>query len=295
MAENPSTPAAAPDSAELVSGLRRNWLITRGFITLMFIALGVWGLYDATIAYPARGRVSASASEHRFLGAARTAAAETNIADPAAENAKLAERIEKKQTLNAVERAKVEWFERLSRIGHLRPEYTTIPRENKYERVTDLDSRLDALTKQWGSTSAPTDHPLSAYDIPSQWLITAVGLAGGLYMLVSMFLGAAKKYRWNASTQALTLPGGGTLVPADLTEIDKRKWHKYYVTLAVSPVHPTHPGKRVELDLYRHTGLEDWVLAMEKTRFPESQKTEPAPDAPKQPETNPEQRGDAAA
>lgn len=95
---------------------------------------------------------------------------------------------------------------------------------------------------------------------------------------------------------ALTLPAAA-LVPADLTEIDKRKWHKYYVTLAaVSP--PCIP--RTPASAIRARPLP----AHRPRRLGPGHGEDPLPETPeganraqhtKQPETNPEQRGDAAA
>jgi hypothetical protein len=75
---------------------------------------------------------------------------------------------------------------------------------------------------------------------------------------------AAKSYQFEPETHTLVLPGGERLAAADLKEVDKRKWHKFYVTLNMND------GRSHTLDLYRHDPLEEWVLEMEKAAFPES-------------------------
>ena len=111
--------------------------------------------------------------------------------------------------------------------------------------------------------------PLTRWDIPTQWLISVLGFTLGGWMLVSFVIAARRSYQWEPGGQRLTLHDGTSLVPADLVDLDKRKWHKFYVTLKTSPDHPTLRGRDVELDLFRYLPLEDWVLEMERTRFPE--------------------------
>ncbi|MGH7132453.1 MAG: hypothetical protein ACREJO_10960, partial [Phycisphaerales bacterium] len=59
-------------------------------------------------------------------------------------------------------------------------------------------------------------------------------------------------------------PDGKTIVPADIAEFDKRKWDKFYVTINLKG------GEARKLDLLRYVPLEEWVLAMERTAFPET-------------------------
>ena len=66
------------------------------------------------------------------------------------------------------------------------------------------------------------------------------------------------------------LPGGQKVGPGDIAEFDKRKWDKFLVTLTIKDSHPTLGGQRVVVDLYRHEPVEDWILAMERTAFPET-------------------------
>ena len=73
---------------------------------------------------------------------------------------------------------------------------------------------------------------------------------------------SAKKYRWSPDTRTLTLPGGKTIAPAQIAEVDKRKWDKFFVTLRLNESSPE--PREVKLDLLRFTPLEAWVLEMEK-------------------------------
>ncbi len=121
-------------------------------------------------------------------------------------------------------------------------------------------------------------NPLSRFDIPSQWLITAVGFIGGAWIVALIARVSAKTYRWEPAAQRLTLPGGASVTPADVSEVDKTLWHKYYVELHIKADHPKLGGKSVKLDLMRYEPLEAWVLEMEQTVHPERPAT--APETP---------------
>ncbi len=129
-------------------------------------------------------------------------------------------------------------------------------------RVTvELGGLLDELTRKWNTQAK--SKPLASYDLAVQWIFVALGFGGGLYLLIVVLRAAGTKYRWDAAPKRLQLPGGRAIVPADLKDVDKRKWHKYYATLNL------HDGSNIELDLYTHDPLEAWVLEMERTAFPE--------------------------
>ena len=63
----------------------------------------------------------------------------------------------------------------------------------------------------------------------------------------------------------LPLPDRSILEPSDLKEVDKRKWHKFLVHLAIKDGHANHGGKRLKIDLYRYQNLEDWILEISLT------------------------------
>jgi hypothetical protein len=273
----PLADAGSPSSFATVTTIRRQWAMKLGLIIVMFIGLGVWGLVDAVSVYPARGRTAASAAEYRYLEAARREALGPSITDPAMLKRTLDGKMSSKAAMTEVEKLQQEWLERLSRIGHVKPEFTTIPRENAYERVTDSETRFDELRAVWGEAkTSKKENPLAVWDIPSQWLIMAVGLGIGGYILVNFLRGVSRKYTWDPATNRLTLHTGQSITPGDLAEVDKRKWHKFYVTLGIKPGHETLGGKKIEIDLYRYNHLEEWILEMEKTAFPQAAEAQDA-------------------
>lgn len=242
------------------------WLRKMAAFLLLLVGFGIWGLIDATSIYPERGIRHASYAKYDYLKLAKDKdklAFMTPISDPVAELKRLNEE-KAAGKLDSLEAAKQTWLEALSRVGKLTPAETTI---------TDGPKALETLTKEWttpdGKGPRAQPKPLAAYDLPLQWFFTALGFGGGLWLLVHILNITRKTYRWEAGTQRLTLPSGATLVPSDIEEFDKRKWDKFLIFLKVAPGHPTLAGKELKLDLYHHDPLEEWVLAMEKTRFPE--------------------------
>lgn len=134
-----------------------------------------------------------------------------------------------------------------------------------------LGGLLDELDKKWAKSNQT--QPLAGYDLPVQWLFVVIGFGGGFYLLVLLARAASTKYRWDAAAHRLTLPGGRAIVPADLKDVDKRRWHKYYVTLLLND------GSAQTLDLYRYEPLESWVLEMERVAFPDRAVAAAAPAA----------------
>jgi hypothetical protein len=130
---------------------------------------------------------------------------------------------------------------------------------------TPLPARvfLNELTQHWNVNEPPT--PLSGFDMPVQVIFIIVGVGGGLLMIFTLLSARStcSQISYQPSTQRLELPGRVCLTPADIQDLDKRKWHKLFVTLE------TTTGQKHELDLYRYIPLESWVLEMENTRFPE--------------------------
>jgi hypothetical protein len=183
--------------------------------------------------------------------------------------------------------AKLEWLRSLSKVWKLdasdkplgvaraegqpdRALYFEPPRGQGYALVEgqkkDLSPRELAteLAAYWNKTSSmPTE--LSAYDLPVQYLFMVAGLGWAAYLIFLLMRcrARARGFRWEPSSQRLTLPGGASFTPADLADVDKRKWHKFYATMVLTD------GTRHEMDLLRYEPLEAWVLEMEATRFPE--------------------------
>ena len=57
--ENNAPPPPAGPDAPTVTSLERRWLVRMIVLFVLFGGFAVWGLYDATVAYPARGRAVA--------------------------------------------------------------------------------------------------------------------------------------------------------------------------------------------------------------------------------------------
>lgn len=274
--------------------IHKGWLIKTGIYFVAMVGLGLWGLYDGLIAYPNRGKGAAEFLEMQYLTSAGAAGALSRAAvdDPGAELKRLQEqertlkreieqaqdsfaRQEKQTALN-----RLDWLTALHRIGWLRPEHTRMtvyadpgasaPDASPPPGAPDPSRRLAYLEDKWKNRTPPK--PLSAFDIPAQWLIAAAGLGAGAWILFLVLMVAAKKYRWNPESLALTLPGGRSITPSDIREVDKRKWDKYLVFLQLKDGSP-----EVRLDLLRYTPLEEWVLEME--RHTEGYEA-PAPSAP---------------
>jgi hypothetical protein len=265
-------------AAEQRTSLNRPWVIKMSIFLTVFLVLGVWGFWDATSVYPARGINHASYKEFQYLEAAATnhqLDRRASIADPAAELAKI--RAMEPARYGPLDPTKRGWLESLEVVGRLTPEYTTI---------ADPEARFKELKEKWltgGSGPVKAPKHLEWYDIPVQWLITVVGLGGAIWFAM-LFVGVGRvKYGWEPATQTLHLPDGNTITPADVEDFDKRKWDKYLIFLKIKPTHTTLGGRELKLDLYRHAPLETWVLDMEKTAFPERAAEESAAAAPDTP------------
>jgi len=228
-------------------------------------AFGMWGLFDALVAYPKRGAAAASFAEYNYLGSL-TGGQSGSIDDPVSELSRL--------KAAGDTGSKVDWLEQLSYIGRLDAAHTKLPRPDPAtgETIPDAVNRGDQLAKVWtrtdGAGQKKAPKPLGVWDIPTQWLIMALGTVLGLWMFALVGLVKRKTYTWIPESQRLGLPGGESVVPDDVAEFDKRKWHKFFIHLHIKPTHPTLGGKEIPVDLMRYEPVEDWVLEMERTAFP---------------------------
>lgn len=284
--------------------LNRSWLLKTGVFMLVLLVFGVWGLIDALWLYPGRGLADASFRYRDFLVAADKAGRLTTgtliVTDPRAALTELQQRegeLVKAAQGNtgeahkaAMELAKLSWLQSLARAWRLNADdkplgtlgkpadrnlfanlttgegYTLPLRAGAGVEKTVLSPQAlhNELRTYWDTTTPVS--PLAGYDMPFQWIFVVVGFVGGGWILLTILRASATKFTWDPAAQRLTLPGrlgGASLVPADLEDIDKRLWHKYYVTLV------DKSGAHHKLDLLRFEPLEEWVLEMEKTRFPE--------------------------
>jgi hypothetical protein len=262
----PSTPTDQPTSRPEVevTSLNKGWLIKLVVIAVALLGLGCWGLYDALIAFPARGANHAEFTEWRYLQAANEAGRLLTASDEnpgesltrlRTDRNRLRDRLAEtpEGTLayreTAMDLAKFEWLTSLSRIGRVNTDYTT------FEQPRD---RLDELTQEWETRTQPK--PLAAYDIPSQWVFVVCGFGGFGWIALIILRAKGVQYSYKPATLELTLPSGRSFTPSQISEVDKRKWHKFFVTLRFKE----GAGAPVTLDLLRHKPLEDWILEMEK-------------------------------
>ncbi len=275
----------------------RNWLLKTLLFLVLFAGFGVAGLVDALYFYPRRGEKDATLKLARHLQAAQAAGSLTTqklkSADPRTELEALRQRkveIERTAAVPGLEQKKAEsdrtrmvWLESLALMWQLNAKPKLIdtetgpPTRKLYFEPADGDgvaiaadgtrtdlSPMDVLGKLASKLDTSSNiKPLSGLDMFFQWVFVVVGFGGGLYMSFIVLRVVSKKYSWNPDEQRLTLPGGTSFVPGDVKEFDKRLWHKFFVTVHLKN------GAAKKLDLLRYVPLEEWVLAMEKTAFPE--------------------------
>lgn len=232
--------------------LNRRWLIKVGVFFIALAGLGAWGLWDALVAYPERGRNHAEWVEKEYLAAAEAEGRllRASVSNPREELRRLRERGD---DLTALEEARLEWLTSLDRVGDLPASEAN---EDSPTVFDNARARLESLRDEWATKSPPK--PLGAFDIPLQWVIVALGFGGALWTLG--VIGRASRFRFGYEPEenALTLSDGRRLTPDQLNEVDKRKWDKFYVTLRLKD------GSAVKLDLLRYIPLEQWVLEMEQ-------------------------------
>jgi hypothetical protein len=290
------------------TSLNRTWLLKIGVFALAMIGFGIWALLDAAYFFPNRGLADASAKLRIFLASAEHAgllrADKAATPDPHATLSELrakAEQLKRDAPHDTsegraaqMELDRLEWLESLSRAWKLdasvKPlgEYTvTMGGLSTHKRLTfnpatglgSLETsapggpaKTEELPPQsllgelnTYSQAAPTPTALHGWDLPVQWSFVAIGfgLGGYLVFLLARCAATARAIRFDEKEQRLTLPSGASFVPGDIQDVDKRLWHKYYVTII------TNDGVHHKLDLLRYVPLEEWVLAMERTRFPE--------------------------
>ncbi len=288
-----TTPEPRPGSTKFQGPtktvLNRTWLIKVVVMTIVLIGFGSWGLYDAIAAYPARGKAYAQYSLFQYLQAAAEAdekeergvlRREASVENPAQELEELranrdaiardaATESSGRYFRAQMELARLDWLTALSRVDMLQAENTVF----EFPRQV-----LDELRTEWNARNPPS--PLAFYDIPSQWIIMVICYAFSIHLILLFFRVSSKSYRWDPAEKRLTFPGGASIVPADLEEVDKRKWDKFIVFLKIKPDHPNLAGEAIKVDTYRYALLEDWILEMESIAFghEDDEQAEDAPD-----------------
>jgi hypothetical protein len=300
--------------------LNRTWVLKMSIFTLILVGFGFWALFDASILYPARGLEYASLKLRDFLQKADEAhllrADKLAMPDPAAELARLEPKINDLRSLAqrdgseartaAMDAARYDYLTALDIVWKLGPGETILgepdpqigaqsgtrrslrydiakaegidiisqPGQPARRETLDPQKLLAELSAYWKSHTQPVG--LSAWDLRMQWAFVVIGFGGGIFLLALLLRcrAQARRITFNESDQRLTLASGATMVPSDLRDIDKRLWHKYYCTLV------TESGQEHKIDLLRYVPLEQWVLAMERTRFPDRAEDQDKPDEP---------------
>lgn len=278
----PVAPAGPDPLQQTETRLNKGWLVKMGIFFTVLLAFGVWGLYDALVAYPNRGRADAEYRELQYLNASRDAGLllRASVSEPRSaledlrarereiRNAALASDTSPGALIAKADMARLDWLTSLSRIGSLRPERTT------FDNPTQ---RREALDTAWQTRTPPK--PLSAFDIPSQWLFVIAGFGGATWLTILFVRVSSRKFRWEPSTRTLTVPGGRTIAPSDIAEVDKRKWDKFFVTLRLNDAAPA--PREHKFDLLRYSPLEAWILEMERHS---PNYVPPSPDEPEREE-----------
>lgn len=266
------------------TSINRSWMLKMAAIGAIFAFFGLWGYYDASIVYPARGVASAEYLKYLYLEEAKRQSVSfgpMTINDPVGELDRL--RKTTPEALKAIDLARREWLDSLAIINKLDAANTSIP--NPDSELTELHKKFTTAT---GTPNIPK--PLSWWDIPVQWLICGLGLAVGIWMFALIFVVSRAKYSWDSEAKVLTLPDGSTLAIAECEDFDRRKWDKFLMFVRVRSGHPKHSGKELRLDLLRYVPLEDWVVEMEYAAFPERAKAAESsaePEAPAESPVNP--------
>ncbi|RNC82564.1 MAG: hypothetical protein ED559_12535 [Phycisphaera sp.] len=265
-------------TAAHTTSLARKWVIKMAVFLVVLIGFGIYGLYDAIIAYPNRGEASASWHLHQYLlkaNEARLLESDLGVPDGMTASEHKADLEERLNDLTqtaagnsfrareaAADIARYHWLNSLGVLGRLTEERVV---SDISDRPNDKLAELDA---EWSNTTEQPK-PLASYDIPVQWAFVVVGLGGGGLLLLHMMRTASRKYTWDPSEMRLGLPGGVSIVPDDVEVFDRRKWDKFLVFLKIKSEHPQLGGKEVKLDLYQYEPLEEWYLAMHRHARPE--------------------------
>ncbi|PCI08110.1 hypothetical protein COB72_08900 [bacterium] len=258
--------------------LNSRWIFKLLVITLVVFVVGAWGLWDASSVYPKRGIRYADWAKWQYLEQAKKANAEdfgifireSSVTNPAEELERLSDTDTKARNIHDSANSsssrnlratmmitRYNWLDALKVVGQLDAEHTAIG---------SPQSELDAQKTKWQSADS-VPKPLHTLDLIVQWMIMAVCWAIALYMFLHMLKVRSKKYAWEAASMKLTLPGGASITPADLEEVDKRKWDKFIVFLKIKSSHTKLGGKEIAVDTYQHNLIEDWILAMEEKAF----------------------------
>jgi hypothetical protein len=246
----------------------KRWLRKMLIFFVVCIGLGIWGLYDAAVAYPNRGELYSQFTLEDYLKGASdigeiSIPSRVNVPDPATEILRLEGRGDQ---LNALEILRLRWLSSLRPIHgkslqRLTDENTAmqmLPEEQRTDTTTVFQNPSQVyanLTAELQGRSMPK--PLSQTDIAVQWLICAAGMIGAGLILLRIIQTRSTVYRYHPEEHRLVIPGGKSITPDQIEVVDKSKWHKFFVALELKG------GDSHKFDLLRFEPLEDWILDME--------------------------------
>jgi hypothetical protein len=248
------------EGTRLTTRLNGKWLFKMALFLAALIGLAVWASLDAFWLYPARGRHHADFACRAYLeclsksGRLLTA----SVADPDSELKALHEaKAMESQTCDAFKHV---WLLSLSRIRSLdsvtRENHAAITAAGGPLGVSSLTMFADPNTRL-GTANAPK--PLSAFDIPLQYVFLVAGAGGALWLALFLVRCHRVSYSYDPAEKRLFLPDGTSFVPAGIAVFDKRDWHKFFVHVTLS-----EGGPEMKFDLLRYLPLEEWLLEMEK-------------------------------
>ncbi len=232
------------------TSLKTGWVIRAVVMIVLGYGFAVWGYYDATIAYPKRGETYARVMEESWLKALGpdVSRAPMLVADPQAALEGLRTRFRNKERMSEPEQLQFEWLKALNVLGKL--DEAPMRVAEPVARRAELEQLNQQLTGQ--------PKPLNSYDIPSQWVIVAVGLLVGTWSLVGFIRASRHKFVYDTESGSLTIDG--ETIPADrMTDVDKRRWQKKSIAYLV-----TTDGERLKLDDWIYARTEDIVDHIEK-------------------------------
>ncbi len=255
----------AASAMTIQTSLKTGWLIRAVVMIVLGYGFAIWGFYDATVAYPKRGETFAAYMEGYWLHTLpNPMGAADLLTDPPARLTALRESVRNKEPLSEAEQAELNWLKALNVLGKLDQAAARVsqPSEdwraahpeqlaNTASRILELDDLISKLTGQ--------PKPLNSYDIPSQWVIVAVGLLIGTWSLVGFFAASRHKFVYDAEDGSLTIDGDR--IPAgDMETIDKRRWQKKSIAYLI-----TKDGSKHKLDDWIYAKTDDIVRELEKS------------------------------
>lgn len=251
----------------LKTSISRGWLFKFGLFALVGLVFFAWGMYDGAYLYPKRGESHARYMLWQYLqvleSKGRLSARSASVSAPAEEIESLRSADEE---LDEIEAARLQWLTSISRVRSLdslayedlsaQPSPSSPDVNYITTAISDPSATLVELNTDLGGTDVPK--ALAFYDIPSQYIIAAVGLLAFLGVGYRILQTMATSFTYDPASHRLKGPGID-ITPEQLAELDKAKWHKYFATVV-----PKGGAPERRLDLYRFVPLEDWVLEIEK-------------------------------